>query len=154
MGRPALTDLHEVLAGVSRVGIDTSPFIYFMEAHSDYLSLVAPLFTRMDSGEISAVTSTITVAEVTVLPLRLHRNDLREQYLSLLLNSANLDVIAIDVNVAQVAAELRAQFAIRLPDALQLAAAMAAGCEAFVTNDRALAQVTALSVIVLADLLG
>jgi predicted nucleic acid-binding protein len=154
MGRSAVTDLHAVLAGVSRVGIDTSPFIYLMEAHSDYLPLVAPLFVRMDSGEISAVTSTITVAEVTVLPLRLHRNDLREQYLNLLLNSVNLDVIAIDVHVAQVAAELRAQFAIRLPDALQLAAAMAAGCDAFVTNDRALKQVTDLSVIVLADLLG
>lgn len=149
-----MTDLHEVFAGITRVGIDTSPFIYLMEAHSDYLPLVAPLFARLDSGDISAVTSTITVAEVTVLPLRLHRNDLREQYLNLLLNSINLDVITIDVHVAQVAAELRARFSVRLPDALQLAAAIASGCDSFITNDRALQRVTDLSVIVLADLLG
>jgi len=148
-----LTPWPTTLAAATRVGIDTSPFIYLIEAHPHYLSLVAPLFAHIDAGEISAVTSTITLAEVTVLPLRLQRNDLRQQYVNFLLNSRNLDLVAIDIHVAQAAAELRAQYGVRLPDALQLAAARAAGCDCFVTNDRTLKQVTDLRVIVLADLL-
>lgn len=114
-----MSSLLEALAGVTRVGIDTSPFIYLIEAHPLYLSLVAPLFQHVDAGEIFAVTSTITVAEVMVMPLRLQRNDLHEQYLNLLLNSQNLEIVNIDVQVAQVAAQLRAQFGVRLPDAMQ-----------------------------------
>lgn len=149
-----MTDLHKVFDGVTRLGIDTSPFIYLIEVHTDYHPLVAPLFAGVDSGAISAVTSTITVAEVTVLPLRLGRADLQQQYLDLLLNSLNLDVLPIDVYAAQVAAELRARFRIRLPDALQLAVAVTAGCDAFLTNDVALKQVTDIRVITLADLLA
>lgn len=68
-----MSSLLEALAGVTRVGIDTSPFIYLIEAHPLYLSLVAPLFQRVDAGEILAVTSTITVAEVSVRPAWLQR---------------------------------------------------------------------------------
>ena len=40
----------------------------------------------------------------------------------------------------------------RLPDALQLAVAIEQGCEAFLTNDRRLARLTELRVLVLDDL--
>ncbi len=149
-----MTNLHHVFDGVTRIGIDTSPFIYLIEVHTEYYPLVASLFEGLDSGAISAVTSTITVAEVMVLPLRLGRSDLSQQYLDLLLNSLNLEVLPIDVHVAQVAAALRARSRVRLPDALQLAVAIASGCDAFLTNDAALKQVTDIRVITVADLLG
>jgi hypothetical protein len=38
------------------------------------------------------------------------------------------------------------------PDALQIATALAAGCEIFVTNDRALRRATELRVVTLDDL--
>lgn len=148
-----MSGLLDALSGVTYVGIDSSPFIYLIETHPAYLSLVEPLFERIDVGKINAVTSTITVAEVTVLPLRQQRYELRNQYLNLLLNNRSLDIIPVDVQVAQTAAELRAQYNVRLPDALQLAAAIIAKCEAFVTNDRALRHVTAIPVLVLDDFL-
>jgi predicted nucleic acid-binding protein len=40
----------------------------------------------------------------------------------------------------------------KLPDAIQVAVAIDQGCEAFLTNDRRLAQVTELRVLVLDDL--
>jgi predicted nucleic acid-binding protein len=40
----------------------------------------------------------------------------------------------------------------KTPDALQIAVACQAGCEAFLTNDRALRRVTDINVLVLADL--
>ena len=40
----------------------------------------------------------------------------------------------------------------RLPDALQIAVAIQEGCEAFLTNDRRLARVAELRVLLLDDL--
>lgn len=148
-----MSRLQEALVGITRIGIDTSPFIYLLEAHPLYLPLAAPLFDRIELGELDATTSTITVAEVMVLPLRLRRYDLHQQYLDFLLNTTSLDVLPVNFQVAQTAAELRAQYNVRLPDALQLAAAIIAKCDAFVTNDRALRQVTAIPVFVLDDFL-
>ena len=144
-----MSSLLEALTGVAYVGIDSSPFIYLIETHPAYLSLVEPLFERIDVGEINAVTSTITVAEVTVLPLRQQRYDLRDKYQSLLLNNRNLDIIAVDIQVAQIAAELRAKFGVRLPDAIQVAAAILAKCEAFITNDRSLRQIIDIPILIL-----
>lgn len=149
-----MNSLQEALAGVTRIGIDTSPFIYLLETHPLYFPLVDPLFKRLDEGEFSAATSTITLAEVTVLPLRLRRYDLQQRYLDMLLNGTNLTIVPIDIQVAQTAAELRAQYSVHLPDALQLAAAILAKCDTFVTNDRTLKQVTDIPVLVLNDLLG
>ena len=62
----------------------------------------------------------------------------------------------VEIGRAQlrVAAQLRAQHAaLRTPDALQLAAALSAGCSAFVTNDRDLPGVPGLRVLKLRDYL-
>jgi predicted nucleic acid-binding protein len=54
--------------------------------------------------------------------------------------------------MAERAAELRASYGMRLPDALQIAAALGERCDAFLTNDRRLARVTEIRVLVLDDL--
>ena len=58
----------------------------------------------------------------------------------------------IDAALAQAGAELRARYNIRLPDALQIAAALQNGCAAFLTNDDALKRVTEVKVIVVSAL--
>jgi predicted nucleic acid-binding protein len=59
--------------------------------------------------------------------------------------------VGVDPVVEQ-AAELRARLNLSLTDALQAASAIAAGCDAFLTNDHPLARVTGLRVLVLDDL--
>ena len=61
-------------------------------------------------------------------------------------------LVPIDSVVAERAAELRAQFTLRTPDALQIASALSANCEAFLTNDRQLRRVNALRILMLDDL--
>lgn len=46
---------------------------------------------------------------------------------------------------------LRAQYDIRMPDALQMAAALEAGATLFVTNDRQLRKVQEIGVLLLDD---
>jgi predicted nucleic acid-binding protein len=54
----------------------------------------------------------------------------------------------------RMAAQLRAvHLSVRTPDALQLAAALSAGCSAFVTNDRDLPALPGLRILKLRDYL-
>ena len=146
--------LATALSGVARIGLDTAPLIYYIEEHPAYLPMLAPLFMQIDTGALSAVTSAIAVAEVSVMPLRLNRPDLQKQYLDLLLHSANFETMTIDAVLAQAGATLRARYNIRLPDALQIAAALTGGCEAFLTNDISLKRVVEMKMVVLSDFDG
>ena len=58
-----------------------------------------------------------------------------------------------DAGQLRSAAQLRAIHGLRTPDALQLAAALAARCPVFITNDRRLSQIPGLRILQLRDYL-
>lgn len=103
-------------------------------------------------SSLIGVTSVITLVEVLVQPLRHHAVDLQRQYRDLLRHSRNMQVVPIDPAVAEQAADLRSRHNLRTPDALQVAAALAAGCDAFLTNDLTLKRIVELPVLVLDEL--
>ncbi len=140
------------LAKVSRLAIDTAPIIYFVEQHPRYDAVVTDIFRRIDKGRLEAVTSVITLTEVLVHPVRLGRTDLHRQYSVLLNNSRHFILFDIDAAIAEQAAILRAQHNLRTPDALQIAVAVTAGCEAFLTNDKRLRSIPYLQIILLDDI--
>jgi len=144
--------LDEALQGILRLGIDTAPFIYFVERHPDYLGLMREIIRRIDAGEIEAVSSVVTLTEVLTHPLRFKNVLLAQRYRDVLYRSRNFRLLPIDAAIAEVAANLRARYNLRTPDALQLATAIRAGCDAFLTNDATLKKVTELKVLVLSEL--
>ncbi len=54
------------LRNVQRIFLDTRPIIYFVEKNPIYLAKVQPVFTRIDSSMLTAVTSPITLSECLV----------------------------------------------------------------------------------------
>lgn len=96
-----------------------------------------------------AVTSTLTLTEVLVHPLRSGNVELACQYRDILLDQENLITVPISVEIAEVAAQLRARQNLRTPDAIQIATAMGEGAMFFLTNDARLAAVPDLKVLVL-----
>ncbi len=70
--------------------------------------------------------------------------------MDLLIHGSHFQTSPIDAAAARCAAELRAKYQIRTPDALQLASALTASCDAFLTNDAKLQRVTEVRVLVLA----
>lgn len=147
-----MSNIAETLAGERLLGMDTAPFIYFVEEDPRYDTRVTPVFQRIADGSLIGVTSIITLVEVLVQPYALGASHLISEYRDLLLNSAGLRTIEIDADIAERAAELRARYRLRTPDALQLAAALSAGCQAFLTNDHNLARVAELRVLTLDEL--
>jgi predicted nucleic acid-binding protein len=135
------------------VGLDTAPLIYFIEKHQTYLPLVRPFFEAVERGDIQVVTSTLTLTEVLIHPLRQGNQDLAREYSRILLNATNLKTVSVSPLVASEAARIRADSGIRTPDAIQLATAQQAKATFFLTNDEGLAGIPGLQLVVLRDLL-
>jgi len=137
--------------GSGRTAIDTSLFIYFMEEDRRFLPLIEPLFVEADAGARELVTSALTLLEVLVVPYRAGDRSLADRYEQLLTRSRGMRVFDLSRNQLRYAAQLRAATGVKTPDALQLAAAIASGCSAFVTNDRRIPRISGMRVLQLTD---
>lgn len=67
-------------------------------------------------------------------------------------NTSQITIWPVSVAIAERAAHLRAQYRLRTPDAIHIATAMIAGCDAFLTNDLNLKRVQEIRVLVLEEL--
>ena len=102
-----------------RICIDTAPFIYFIEKNPKYLSMLRPFFAEINAGKIDALTSTITLLEVLVLPFKTKNESLAEKYRDILLYAEGLTTFEIFHEVSELSSKLRAKYSIRTPDAIQ-----------------------------------
>lgn len=136
-----------------RVFVDTAVFIYFIERDPKYLNTVKPVFLEIEAGNIDAITSTITLLEVLVLPFRKSNQELVDNYTNLILNSDHLTTYEIFHEVSVQASRLRARYSIRTPDAIQIAVALLYGAQAFLTNDASLGAVQDIKVFILNEYL-
>lgn len=135
------------------IGLDTAPLIYFIEQNEAYLELVRAFFQALSRGEFQVITSTLTLTEVLVHPLRSGNAELAEQYRDIILDQENLAIVPVSVEIAETAAQLRATQNLRTPDAIQIATAIQGGATFFLTNDARLVIVPDLEVLVLDTLL-
>lgn len=144
--------LDDALQNVNFLGFDTSPFIYFVEQNPLHVNLMREIFKRITNGDLQSCSSVITLTEVLVQPLRRNNQTLADEYRDLLFNGANFHLFSLTAEIAERAAELRAKYNLRTPDALQIATALENGCDAFLCNDNGLKQVTVLKILVLDEL--
>lgn len=143
--------LTQKLTKLGVVGIDTPVFIYHLEAHDKYSAMTQKCFSSLEDGKWQGITSPITLMEINVHPWRIGREDIARKYETLLMNFPNLVIVDIDRDIARIAAQLRARFDIRPPDALQVAAGLALGGKGFLTNDHRLSVLHALTEIIVLD---
>ena len=141
--------------GDGPVGLDTVAFIYWIEEHPRFLPIVEPLFAAIDAERIQAISSTLTLLEVLVVPYRVGDLPLAERYEDLLTRSRGLRLMEIDRAQLRAAAQLRGVHpGVKTSDAIQLCAALNGGCKSFVTNDRDLPPVPGLRVLQLKSYAG
>ena len=136
------------------VFIDTAPFIYHIEEVGDYREMLHEFFAALDNGHIRAVTSVVTIMEVLVKPYRLQLNDLVSRFENAILNKMFIEVIGINLEIAKLAARIRADNKVALADAIQLASADYFNAAFFLTNDKRIRQVTNAKIVCLDDLVG
>ena len=69
---------------------------------------VRPLFAALEAGECLAVTSTLTLVEVLVQPIRKGNVGLAREYRGILQSSSALKVVPLSAEIAAESARLRA----------------------------------------------
>ena len=95
-------------------------------------------------GQLQLALTTLTVAEVLTGPLRAKQTTLAKRYEKAL---NRYQVVPMSGAIASLAAQLRVQYRLKLPDAVQLASALSIEASALVTHDRDFSKVEGLPVI-------
>ena len=140
------------LAHGQSVFLDTAPLVYLFEEHEQFLPAVQQVLEEAYAKGVQLVSSMVTYIEILTIPTREGDRALAARYREFLTNSDGLSIYPLNVTVADEAVRLRAEFALRTPDAIQLATAMVCGVDCFLTNDRRLARVPGINVVMVADL--
>lgn len=133
--------------------LDTNIWIYAIEAYPDYLELLQQIFEKIDQQKLIAVTSELTIDEVLVKPFQDNNLQAKQAYQNILQSSDSVKVIAINRNILQVAARLRAITKLKLPDAIHVATALDQKINIFITNDTGFPSISDVQVLRLIDFL-
>jgi predicted nucleic acid-binding protein len=141
------------LARHRRIAIDTSVFIYELEEHPRYRVLTHPVFSWIEQTGHAAVTSTVTMTELLVLPYREDDEELLKFFYGLLSTYPNLQWIPPDLEIADIAAKVRALHRLHAIDALQAATAVKAQATGLITNDPLFERIDLYETLVLDRLL-
>lgn len=150
-----MDDLGQRLAGHALVGLDTSIWIYHLEANERYATLAEQILTSVQAGRPHAVLSVLTLMELNVRPYRLGRPGAAAHYEAMLSHFPNSQLVDVTPIVARRAAQLRAIHSLRPVDALHVVTALISGATAWVTNDHQLRRISSvIDVIVLDDFLA
>ena len=101
---------------------------------------------------LQVVTSTITIEEYLVFPYANGKMELIENF-KRFIEYMKIEIINIDSEIAEKAAEIRGQFKhFKAMDSLQIAAAVVSKCDMFFTNDKQLRQEKELPCMTIDDL--
>ena len=122
----------------ARVYLDANVFIYAVEHSPEHAAFLDGLFDLLEAGEVVAVTSELTLAEVLAKPFEEGRTDLARLYEEMVASSAWLSVMPVERAILVSAARLGPELGLKLPDAIHVASAAASGCATFLSNDRRL----------------
>jgi predicted nucleic acid-binding protein len=135
----------------SRLFIDTSPLIYFVEKSPAFFERVSVLLADSIKNNSVLVTSPLTAAEFGIKPRKLNRPDILKKFEKTVKTLFEVQSIAWDVG--EISSILRAKYpSLKAIDSLQIACALKCNCDTFVTNDRRLKAIKEIQILLIKDL--
>lgn len=147
-----MATLAAALAGHRLVALDTSVWIYHFEGSTAFGRAADGVLEAVAQGRVGAVASELVLLELLVAPLRKGAQDVADEVELTLLHFPHLQLLPVTRHVLVRAAEIRARYGLRTPDAIMLATALEAGATLAVTNDDAWRKMKAIDVVLLGDL--
>jgi predicted nucleic acid-binding protein len=142
------------MTGFEKIFLDTAPFIYLVEDNQKYAKSVANFIAdQIIVHESILFTSVITIAEFCVKPKRNNELIIIEKFKNKL-KEHQIIIVNITEHIAELSADLRTKYtSLKNFDALQLATAISAGCDKFLTNDHTLKQIKEIKILLVEDLI-
>jgi uncharacterized protein len=118
---------------MERTYLDAAPVIYAVEQVAPYVTNIR---ARVSKPNVVRVASELTRLECRVLPLRQGNTVLLDDFEDYFTHNVH-ELLPLTRAVMDRAAEIRAQYGFKTPDAMHLAA-VESGCDVFLTNDHRL----------------
>nr|HID14028.1 type II toxin-antitoxin system VapC family toxin [Anaerolineae bacterium] len=116
-----------------------------------YAPLTSVILETIESGKVAGMTTTITLVELLTVPAQGNDRRAMQEYELYLTHFPNLRIVPLDTALAWEAALARAATGLRMPDAIQIAAARLHGADGIVTNDHRWVQRVTQPALVLLD---
>ena len=135
------------------IALDTSVFIYQIEGNARYLPFTDHVFSWLERPDGQGVTSTVTMTELLVQPYRAFDEQRVDEFYGLPSTFPNLQWVAPNLEIADLAARFRALHHLRTPAALQAATAAHTRATGLITNDAVFERLEAFETLVLDQLL-
>ena len=136
------------------VYLDTNIWIYALEGFPDFAQELATLFQAIDQGQLTAVTSELSLSEVLVKPIQNGNAAQQNIYKQAISSTSILQVVPVQRDVLIEAARLRETVNLKLPDAIHAATAIATQCSTFVTNDHRFQIVSGFQTVLLSQVIA
>ena len=133
-----------------KIALDSAILIYYFEDIQPFSDKIESIFNDIELGNKKGLISTIAIHEILIKPKQKNDIQLVARYKDELSSFPNLYIFPVIVEVAERAAGLRAKYSsLRAPDALQIATAIEAEADIFLTADKKLRQIQEIDVFVL-----
>ena len=118
---------------------DTNLFIYLLEDSPKFGQAVEDLRRRMLRRNDRLLTSAMSLGEILIKPFSMGNTALADRYRGFFAEP-NVTVSAFDFDATEAYAHIRQDRSIHAADAIQLACALSAQADLFITNDDRLSQ--------------
>jgi predicted nucleic acid-binding protein len=141
-------DLKSWVGKIQLATIDTNVFIYYFDRNLEFYQIADRLVNQFISQNKKILSSTLTLTEILSFNAPQFILDKLEEEISIL---SNLNLLPVDEKIAKEAARIRRENDFRIVDSVQLATALAAKVDAFITNDARLKAFKEIKVILLSE---
>lgn len=144
----------ERLEAAGRVHVDARVLAVHLLGDERYVGLTRLLFDGLDTGEVEAQTSSVSLYQLLTEPYRRRRDDDARSAADYLTALRGLDLVPVDGDVAHRAAQVRARLGGRPERAFQIATALEGDADVFLARGSGLRRVAGTEVIDLDDYTG
>ncbi|MEI6544612.1 MAG: PIN domain-containing protein [Methylococcales bacterium] len=132
-----------------RLFLDACSIIYLIESQQEQGKATRILINQALQNKTQLIISRLSFLECRVLPLKVNNIELLAHY-NRFFKLPSVHIIELTADVVNLATDLRANYSqsLRTPDALQVACALSAHADQFLTGDKKLSAIKELEVII------
>jgi len=118
-----------------KIGLDTNIFLNVKNKEEPFYEYSEAILNAIDEGELKAVISIISIAELCVGYYR--KNELidKDKFLAGIYSNKNYAMVEMNLKVADKAGEIKNKSNLKLPDSIITASILLEGASCLITND-------------------
>ena len=136
-----------------KIYLDTNIFIYLLEDFQQYRVLMDEFIDGLENKKITCFTSELTFAELLVPAFKKGNSHIIIEYKKILNDPQLVTLISTTQDIYIHSAYNRANFNLKLPDAIHVATAQSIDADIFLTNDKKIRTPNNIETIILDDFL-